>query len=420
LVEKNYKRLFDFISYLEDDSIEFCEWQSSKKLEDGGFSMPYPVYDEKLHEFIHSVYDSGIMLDDYLDYLRDKIGSDNDLNQVINDTDDIDTLGAVLTYYVRQEKFHDGLWGRATKDKTFLNILVKMRELGMRKENNDKKEYIARQLARTHNKKYENYVITRIWHKLDRLDVKLVTQQYVSRSNGHALIDLYFPQIGLFIEVDEDHHHTKANLSADMIRDKDVVAATENQIIRVDVTKSIEDIHRHIDDIFILIHELIEELGNSFIPWNITQENDPLTYINKGKISLKDNVAFSTSKDACNCFGYNYKSFQRGGTKHPNKSDTTIWFPKLYPHGEWENKISSDGRIIWERNMDETKNSEQVQKWLDDKRDLRIVFAQGRDSLGFMRYRFKGVFKLNREKTVADQCAVWEKIADEVETINNK
>jgi very-short-patch-repair endonuclease len=96
----------------------------------------------------------------------------------------------------------------------------------------DKKEFIVLQFARTHNKKYENYVITRIWHKLDRMDVKPVTQQYVVRPEGYAKVDLYLPQVGLFIEVDEGHH--KRNVTADEIREKDVIEVTEGQVVRID------------------------------------------------------------------------------------------------------------------------------------------------------------------------------------------
>jgi len=287
-------------------------------------------------------------------------------------------------------------------------------------EMNDKKEYIARQLARTHNKKYENYVITRIWHRLDRLDLKLVTQQYIVRPEGHALVDLFFPQIGIFIEVDEEHHLREINISQDKIRERDVVSVTENQILRIDVTKSIEAINKQVDDIVSMIQKLIKQRADSFLPWNIEEEYNPQTYIKKGKISLKDNVAFKTCKDACNCFGYNYKNFQRGGTKHPFRNDTMIWFPKLYPHGEWLNEISLDGGTIREKNLDENKNPEYVKRWLSNSRDIRIVFAQGKDSLGIMRYRFKGVFKLNREKTELEQSAIWEKISDEVDTIKSE
>ena len=57
-----------------------------------------------------------------------------------------------------------------------------------------KREYIIRQIAKTNKKKYENYVVTRIFHRLNRDDVKFMTQQFVNRPEGHALTDMYFPQ----------------------------------------------------------------------------------------------------------------------------------------------------------------------------------------------------------------------------------
>ena len=50
-----------------------------------------------------------------------------------------------------------------------------------------KREYVIRQIAKTNKKNYENYVVTRIYHLLNRTDVKFVTQQYVNRPEGHAL-----------------------------------------------------------------------------------------------------------------------------------------------------------------------------------------------------------------------------------------
>lgn len=65
---------------------------------------------------------------------------------------------------------------------------------------NDKREemlkykYIKAQIAKTNKKNDENYVITRIWHKLDNEDVKFITQQYVVRADGkYALTDMFFP-----------------------------------------------------------------------------------------------------------------------------------------------------------------------------------------------------------------------------------
>jgi cytochrome c553 len=45
----------------------------------------------------------------------------------------------------------------------------------------NKKDYIVKQLKRTYKKEYENYVITRIWHLLNDLNIKIITQQYKKR-----------------------------------------------------------------------------------------------------------------------------------------------------------------------------------------------------------------------------------------------
>ncbi len=83
-------------------------------------------------------------------------------------------------------------------------------------------------------------------------------------------------------------------------------------------------------------------------PWDIEAEYNPRTYINRGSISANDNVAFRTIADACNCFGHDYKGFQRGFAKHA-KEDKMIWFPKLYTNEEWENEISLDEAEIYEK-----------------------------------------------------------------------
>lgn len=116
-----------------------------------------------------------------------------------------------------------------------------------KKDKMDKKEYIVKQLHRTHNKKFENYCITRIWHLLNDLDIKIVTQQYIVRPSGYALADLYFPQFKLIVEIDEEQH--LGHKLEDSIRDKDVINAVNFEIYRIDTSKSLEEIHKKIDEI---------------------------------------------------------------------------------------------------------------------------------------------------------------------------
>lgn len=254
----------------------------------------------------------------------------------------------------------------------------------------DKKEYIIRQLGRAKNKKYEAYVVTRIIHLLNDFSIKFATQQYVTRPEGRALTDLYFPQFGFHIEVDEGQHFSQSNIEADKIREADIINATGHEILRIDVKKSFDDINSQIDAAVNKIKNMRQE--SSFIPWDIDSEFDSTTYIKRGYIDIKDNVAFKTIKDACNCFGHKYTGYQRAGAAHPDHN-IILWFPKLFSNGEWDNQISSDEEVITERNEDDKKAKQHVSSHVNNKekhKHQRIVFAKVRGNLGDVLYRFRG------------------------------
>lgn len=86
-----------------------------------------------------------------------------------------------------------------------------------------KSEYLYKMFSkRTKNKDRENYIINRIWSLLNDDRIFPITQQQIMRTNQkfkRALVDLYFPQINLGIEVDEDHHLSNSNKDFDRFRD---------------------------------------------------------------------------------------------------------------------------------------------------------------------------------------------------------
>ena len=87
-----------------------------------------------------------------------------------------------------------------------------------------KQDYLYRMFSHhTKDKEKENYVVNAIWARLDDLNIKPVTQQYVRRPNGYALIDLYFPQINYGVECDEAYH--KDNTLKDAAREIDLKTA---------------------------------------------------------------------------------------------------------------------------------------------------------------------------------------------------
>jgi hypothetical protein len=105
----------------------------------------------------------------------------------------------------------------------------------------DKLEFIARQLSRANTKRYELYVVTRIWHLLNDLSIKFITQQHVTRPTGRALTDMFFPQLQVHIEIKEGYHLGERQVELDNLREVDIINATGHEVICVDVTKGIED-----------------------------------------------------------------------------------------------------------------------------------------------------------------------------------
>jgi hypothetical protein len=112
----DFKRLLKYIPYFESEDDEFC------KLESG-----YPEYDGRLLEFINDSYGEDLLEGDYIRYLNENV-KDHDFPALIPSAD-LELLKSILTYYVRQERFCDGVWAKAAKEKVFLRILYRLRDL---------------------------------------------------------------------------------------------------------------------------------------------------------------------------------------------------------------------------------------------------------------------------------------------------
>lgn len=123
-----YDALLDYISYFEDESIKHYYWTESKRDEKGTIILGYPSYDETFNEFIHAVYDSNIIKQDYMEYLGNQEVEPKKFQDIIA-TADIDLLSAILTYLVREERFCTGAWAKSIDDKLFLKVLYRIKEI---------------------------------------------------------------------------------------------------------------------------------------------------------------------------------------------------------------------------------------------------------------------------------------------------
>lgn len=70
-------------------------------------------------------------------------------------------------------------------------------------------DYMERLFYKMKFKKTESYVIHRIWDKLDDTRIRFEIQQPIKLPNGKTVLaDLYLPQLGIFIEVNEPYHES--------------------------------------------------------------------------------------------------------------------------------------------------------------------------------------------------------------------
>lgn len=279
-----------------------------------------------------------------------------------------------------------------------------------------KLEYLERLFDKIKTKRTESYVISRIWHQLSDDRVKFVIQQYVKRPEGnYALTDLYLPQINMFVEVNEPFHEKQ--ILKDSSRNREILDITQATIRVVDCNCSLDEIHRQITEIVVLIKEKIEELETRFEPWDDVSKLSVEYHKKKGELLVEDNECFRTIEDIADTFGtkVKYRGFLRAsGAKIPNREKEILWWPNAN-HRLWDNKLSEDGLFIEEAPKQINKSitlEQHLKHWLNALGETRITFLRKTDDLGFCFYRFVGVFSLDKELSRVAQKCVWRKISD--------
>ncbi len=126
MTKMNVNILLEYISYFQDRNSVFGKLIPRKRNEDGTFSPSHPQYAPKLIEFIKAVQESGIMRADYLEIMNRIEGyRNNELNFI--KSANLETVSAIMTGYVRGERFNDGMWYRCCEKKIFLALLERIR-----------------------------------------------------------------------------------------------------------------------------------------------------------------------------------------------------------------------------------------------------------------------------------------------------
>lgn len=116
-----------------DKILGYIDYFSTAGEEAGTFivdtpGLPYCRYSSELSSFIHEVYQTDLMDTEYLPYLERHPPPGTNYKDCI-ETADFRMLRAILTYFVRQERFQEGLWLLATRELIFLKILLRLKDI---------------------------------------------------------------------------------------------------------------------------------------------------------------------------------------------------------------------------------------------------------------------------------------------------
>lgn len=278
-------------------------------------------------------------------------------------------------------------------------------------------------LTKVKHKQYEHFVVSRIIHELCDTDVKVVSQQLVRRPNGRALLDLYFPQINVSLEVDEPQHEDERRKSQDALRSRDIIEATNLTEKRIKVTdqygkiRSLAELASQTDDFLGYVGSKVEEarIQGCWKPWDFDNELTSKPHLERGYIDAREDVLVRKHTDAIELFGVNLKGHMRGGWTPPKKTGLAmVWFPRLYLNGEWDNSLSDDGLTIIERRLGsnvpyQPVSGERVRS------HRRAVFARREEPLIGTLYRFVGVFEFDAAASRSEGAAVYFKVANRID-----
>ncbi|KTS05176.1 AbaSI family restriction endonuclease [Microbacterium testaceum] len=258
-------------------------------------------------------------------------------------------------------------------------------------------DWQALRLRKIVHKQFELWAITRIIHGLDDPEIEWVTQQAVpAREEGkRALLDLYFPQFRLAVEIDELQHVDQ--VEQDRLRERHVIDTANVEFWRwkMQEIRTLDDARKRIDKLVRNIRKRkraqIED--QTFVPFRFGRTYDPTEWIARGGVGIQDDARFRRHTDVARLFGKDL-AVHRSGMLRLTKS-VQVWFPKLYPNKEWDNALLDDGQRIVQRLAADVNagGDPEPLRLGSGSGETRLVFAHYRDEFGRIYYRFVGAFE---------------------------
>lgn len=124
----DYRNILDYISYFENITKQDYTECRLNNTEEMARTFSNPVFDDKFDKFIDELYESDLLSCAYMRNLNKyQVNFDRILD--IIESSDFELLKSILTYYVRQERFCDGVWAKAIKEGIFLKILYRLQQI---------------------------------------------------------------------------------------------------------------------------------------------------------------------------------------------------------------------------------------------------------------------------------------------------
>lgn len=288
-----------------------------------------------------------------------------------------------------------------------------------------KLEYLVGEFSRARNKRYESYVVNRIWGLVCELPLRPRTQMYakVRDENGRPrrrFIDLCFPGVGLAIECDEAQHAAQAAEDAEREREiqasdvLDGLFAGELEFRRVVVhDRSWEDVERQIEEV---AGDIRSRAGRRGIRASVAGAEDrawsflgPVRWCaGRDKLTVDGPVRFASIAQACNCLfacGYDESStgprrafFTPASFRGTELAGWKVWFPHLAVEGasgRWLNSLDPETGDILETPPEGSRIGADHSSRSQD----RIVFVKGRQPItGKPSYQFAGCYRYAGER----------------------
>lgn len=278
-----------------------------------------------------------------------------------------------------------------------------------------KDEYIFNCFGKIRHKSEELYAITRIFHRLDDLDLEFVCQQKVRKSDGELyLVDLFFPQLSIFLEVNEAYHIEQEQANHDKFRMQQIweITGWEAHIISTHV--GIERVNKKIDAFIEILRSKKRNLQQSgqFKPWIMSPVEKAALIKKRNYLSVTFNDCLPTQADVTRLFGANHQQWMKGSFPYRKPFavvDKMVWFPKLYQHSVWTNELSTDGQTIFER-----LTTRATIALTEDLAITRITFGHYKDPLGKTTYLYVGEFSYDREAST-DRERVYRRVANKTD-----